>query len=768
MGFIDAIYILDNTQFPVLHYKFKPDVPSFNYIRNQILAIKRELLSKSGYISSSSSNNFSGNVSFDYMFDSFDLFNNSGGMNNTANSDDYVLVDPVLKLDSDWIVSWCKCDGLYFLTLGSARPEFLDVVSDDENEEDDDEDEEDDDEDEEDDDNGDEDEEQDDESVSSIPNSTTNHRFEYSSLSDDEDKKESDEENEEEFIPEEESVHEEQSVMKNKVSEHLSNTPSVSTISNSPNPLQYIQFLDVLAQAIKLMLQTTSLSSHKIQLNSHRIIMLLQELLDGSVPFISDMNQLRELLPNDSVIDKIVSSAKQIQNTAVSSISSLKNGSISNIRNDLHNQLPNSSISQPSTFTYSTILERSGNKTPWRSANIKTAQNEIFLDLYETIDLIVQPKIHKSRSYKKYTNYSAFGNNNFTTYNNNDISLIKANINGHIDLTTSLVGDPTIEIQLSNPLNSFSSRVSLDNCYPSLHRAINKKIWRDSDAKVVQLVPPNEKCKLLKYNIDLLELNEEEGDGNLDLSKYCGLINVELHSGLGINRNEFEVVVNTGCGLNAGFGTSYTNSNNNSTTTIAGASNGGKGNLQSSIEDLVIELFLPTSTSLDINSDESKQETQKIMNGTKNSKKSLVDKQGGGTLSSYGANQSNSTNAETGKLMTYDLKVLRSSTGTITRSVKGNYEWKLDSEVVVGGVFTLRGCIGTDDNDIEQNNEEVDNMKKKRKLISPRFLRVHYKHLGSLPSGLKVQGIKVVSGGSKVKPFKGVKYTTQSGDFIVR
>jgi hypothetical protein len=704
MGFIGAIYILDHTQFPILHYKLNPNVPSFDYIRNQLLISKRELLSKSGIDFS----NFDSSQSL--IFDSSIPSINSNDLNDFNESNDdinnYVLLDPIIKLDSDWLVSWCKADSLYLLTIGSLPQKIIDVVSEDEDEDED----------------GDEEIDKDEEEASDLfdvinqqkvlNNSQLKNREEYSEFVDDNT----------------------ESVQSNDIEEGKSETPESKnssiidknkkpqSISNFPNPLQYINFLDVFIQAIKLILRTNTLSSHKIQLNSHRIIMLLQELLDASVPFISDMNQLRELLPNDSIIDKLVLATKQIQNTAASSISNIKNASIPNIRND----------KSLSNFTYSTILEKSGNKTPWRKANIKTAQNEIFIDLYETIDLIISP-----RKIKNVKTFSRVSNFNSSSYLDKNVSIIKAVVHGHLNLTTSLIGHPILEIQLNVP-----SSIELKNCYPSLHRSINKNIWRNSNGNLIQLIPPDEKCKLLTYNIDLLELKEEifeNSNEKLDISKFCGLIGVELHSGLGINKNEFEIILNTGCGLNAGFGSKDSN------------------NLKE-IEDLCIEIFLPGNASLNINSNksnlnkknESKSTRSTLMNMNNNSNK-------------YGEISDNNTGNSN-----LDMKVLSSSTGTVIKTEKGTYQWKLDSDIVVGGIFTLRGSIGN----LERNNEDESIIDKKKRLlrneISPRFIQVHYKHYGTVPSGIKVQNISLVSDLTKAKPFKGVKYTTKSGEYIVR
>lgn len=725
MGFIDAIYILDQTQFPILHYKLNPSVPSFDYIRSQLLNAKRELLTKSGL--DITDHGLAGTYIFDSKVSSLGAPSSGGN--------ELVTLDPVLKLDSDWLVAWCKTDSLYLLAIGTSPQEYLDVVSDDEEDTDED-------------DQIEDEAQAESESEIHTPKQQGSDRQplnhdEYSALS-----ASSTDNSEAEYEPETPSnlnrdTHSEPEAA--VPTTEVAQTAEEKEIPNSPNPMQYITFLDVFAQAVKITLQTKTLSPHKIQINSHRIIMMLQELLDASVPFISDMNQLRELLPNDSIIEKLVSATKHIQNTAASSISNIKNGSMPNVRND--------PTSAPPAFTYSTILERSGNQTPWRKANMKTAQNEIFLDLYESIDLIISPKNYKnSRSSKTSNTFSSFSSYNASAFSDESVAFTKAVIHGHLDLTTSLIGNPLLDIHLNVP-----SSLSLDNCYPALHRAIDRNVWVNSSGKSIQLTPPDESSKLLTYHIDLIEQQNEQDD-NLEISKFCGSVAVELHSGLGIGRNEFEVVVNTGCGLNSGFGSNESNVKD--------------------IEDLCVEIFLPESACLDVGSDAKSEVRSRAgpSGGNDGSNNNLISGETGG----YGANRTRSEGSDTGL---YDLKVLRSSTGTVTKAENGSYQWKLDSDVVVGGKFTLRGSI--DSSVIEE--QEGDGLERQggggarnpdsfppqprkppRRDVAPRFLNVHYKHHGSVPSGIKIQSIKVVSGGANVKPFKGVKYTAKSGNYIVR
>ena len=603
---------------------------------------------------------------------------NSSSNNNNKNSN-FILID------NNTILVWCLVDRVYFAVTGEIRPSTIDVVSDDEEEE-----------------------EEDDDEVSSNSDSNSDNNYEESLNA--------------------------KSVKQPKIKNY---------IANSYNPLQYISFLEILVDATKLMLQTSILSPHKIQINSHRIIMLLQELVDASVPFIIDLNQLRELLPNDSIIDKIVSATKQIQNNAASSISNIKNVNISSpsltsVSGNSHNN-NFSRNSNTSTFKYSTILEKSGNPIPWRKIDIKNIQNEIFLDLYESIDIIVTPSInnnkqkHKSKKHNKYTtNGSSFFNSNNDYFINNECYQ-KATIHGHMNLTTSLSDNPILDIQLNIP-----SIFNLNNCYPSLHKSINKSIWKNSNGKSIQLIPPDEKCKLLSYNIDLIELNHENED-DLNINKYIGLINVQLIKGLGIKMNEFEISIDTGNSINSNI-----------------SNNGSSSSVLKDIKDLSIEIILPDTSNLLI--DSNKLEKNVISSNNFNDKDNLNNYNN----KEYGSKDSISNDNT-------NLKVLRNSTGTIIRTETGNYEWKFDSDIVVGGKFTLRASVSDDDdNDDTNDGNDVNNDNHNNKsLLFPKFLKVKYKHYGSVPSGIKVKSINLIDSVNP-KPFKGVKYISSSGDYIIR
>lgn len=62
--------------------------------------------------------------------------------------------------------------------------------------------------------------------------------------------------------------------------------------------------------------------------------------------------------------------------------------------------------------------------------------------------------------------------------------------------------------------------------------------------------------------------------------------------------------------------------------------------------------------------------------------------------------------------------------------------------------------------------------KKETKPIFPTHVTLSYKAIGQIPSGIKVQSLKITnargSADSATKPFKGVRYITLTGDYVVR
>ncbi|SCW04467.1 LAFE_0H14180g1_1 [Lachancea fermentati] len=100
------------------------------------------------------------------------------------------------------------------------------------------------------------------------------------------------------------------------------------------------------------------------------------------------------------------------------------------------------------------------------------------------------------------------------------------------------------------------------------------------------------------------------------------------------------------------------------------------------------------------------------------------------------------------------IKVLRNTHGRFQSSVESNRgTWLFDKEIPTGTLPVLRGCL-------EGASSEI---------LKSLNLTVAYSNKGLLPSGIRVEGVDIISGMPKnLKPFKGVKYVAKAGDFLVR
>ncbi|KAH3675432.1 hypothetical protein WICMUC_002721 [Wickerhamomyces mucosus] len=115
-----------------------------------------------------------------------------------------------------------------------------------------------------------------------------------------------------------------------------------------------------------------------------------------------------------------------------------------------------------------------------------------------------------------------------------------------------------------------------------------------------------------------------------------------------------------------------------------------------------------------------------------------------------------------------NVKIIRLSHGDFQTKSKGTFEWVFDDRVSLGTSPILRGTIESASesiNDTLSNSSSNDSQALK---LFPQLISASYTYKGALPSGIKVESLKIIKGLGDVKPYKGVKYITKTGDFIIR
>ena len=450
-------------------------------------------------------------------------------------------------------------------------------------------------------------------------------------------------------------------------------------------------------------------------------MLILQEMVDCDFPYITDANQLRELLPDKSILKKIINTTREISKTASNSINQITNKNSfgsnthyggggggttqSNIGNGGNGTAKNKSNQN------TLILERSGNSIPWRRMNASYSNNEILVDLKESVSFVYPSVKINQKKFEKLSRTSAFYDSHEFSDTESRSSKrpipIKALVNGEIQVRSYLSGVPSVDLYLKTNGLKFG--------IPGFHRCVDIPTWIQSENHV-SFIPPDDSFKLMEYSIDLLD-NDKIEPRNLE--SYSGLVYAELFSGLGNNKDEFEIKVTTSMSI-----------------------------ATKEIENLVIDIFIG----------EQEKRPYEVLGSIES--ESYRD----------GNNRSNNLNGHV-------IRSLRMTHGDLQFVDHGRYKWIFGKDLEVGVNCIFKGKIvsesqrdgGNDRNDIESTDFKSQNSQPTTPL-KPHYIKVSYSCKGSLPSGIKVESLKVLErkSGFNLKPFKGVKYITEIDDLVFR
>lgn len=376
-------------------------------------------------------------------------------------------------------------------------------------------------------------------------------------------------------------------------------------VNNNVNPILPYVFIFKLIEVIHDYFGKP-IAIHKIESNTDTLTLLIDQMLDDGIPNITDFNKLRDIVPFKSFLSKILSKTNEITNATVTKQPPLE------------------------------VL-------PWRRSDVKYTNNEMYVDIIETVNVILKNNTKKTPNLD-----SAFYSTN--TFNGK-LSPITGNIQGKINFLSHLTGLPHLQLSLNH---------KIDGCY---HPCVE-----NTNSSVLKFIPPDGSFELCNYCIDLNELPKNQQLSSL------GQVNVEYTYGLGKNKNEFEIKLYLP--IKSGV---------------------------SKIENLSVEIFLN-------------------FNGI--------------------------------------IKSSRLTHGDFQFKGNNKAEWNLRT-IAMGINPILYGTIIDNEDEIEEND----------KILKPNYIKLIYSNKGCVPSGLKVENLKLLSSKGMpetVKPFKGVKYITKTGDYVVR
>jgi len=199
----------------------------------------------------------------------------------------------------------------------------------------------------------------------------------------------------------------------------------LAIITSEVSPLLVLEFLHRMADIFQEYFGEVSETS--IKENFVTVYQLLEELLDNGFPLTTETNILKEMILPPSIMNLVVTTVTGSSN--------------------INNKLPSNTMSS----------------IPWRKTNLKYNNNEIYFDIIEAVDAIVD----------------------------SNGQIISSEIQGEIQCNCRLSGMPDLTLIFSNP------RI-LDDV--SLHPCV--RIARFERERVISFVPPDGIFKLMNYRVN--------------------------------------------------------------------------------------------------------------------------------------------------------------------------------------------------------------------------------------------------------------------------
>ncbi|CAN3359050.1 AP-3 complex subunit mu [Diutina catenulata] len=224
-------------------------------------------------------------------------------------------------------------------------------------------------------------------------------------------------------------------------------------------------------------------SATKIEANSDSLTMVLAEMLDtAGMPRTTDGNQLRDLVPHQSFLSKLLGS-----NSAAEILSEVSSSSFPRDGISAYNQL-SSRLSAPTTES----------PVPWRRSHVKYTNNEMYVDVVEEINVIFQvthQALAGGNAPRWLSSSSLASSSSPSGLRSASAKLVPvvASVDGHLNFLSHLTGVP----ELSMTFNHVASSINV----PSLHRCIDVGKWEKQCS--LSFIPPDGTSKLMSYQLEL-------------------------------------------------------------------------------------------------------------------------------------------------------------------------------------------------------------------------------------------------------------------------
>lgn len=245
----------------------------------------------------------------------------------------------------------------------------------------------------------------------------------------------------------------------------------VAPCSTDGEPLEVLEFLHRVADVLEDYLGAPLLAS-KIESNYDVVAQLLSEMVDGGVISCTEPNALRDLVEAPTFMKSLLGGVGLPR----------YRGGCYTMRHvtDENSTTPSSLTPSATPFSLSSRPQISGRSSPggtqtsspvpWRRANVRHTSNELYVDIVETLSVIIAPSGRP----------------------------LSAIANGTIAFTSKVSGVPDLFLQLGCP-----GGVANTMALPAFHPCVRLNKWRDRPGDL-SFVPPDGRFVLAGYEVDLL------------------------------------------------------------------------------------------------------------------------------------------------------------------------------------------------------------------------------------------------------------------------
>ncbi|KAF5101566.1 hypothetical protein D0Z00_000841 [Geotrichum galactomycetum] len=470
---------------------------------------------------------------------------------------------------------------------------------------------------------------------------------------------------------------------------------------------------------------TAPLIPTKIEMNYDTVSLILSEMLDGGAPYQTEPDMVREYVQPAGAIAKFLSSTPNWQSSPSGSAPGGSGGLLSGA----------SSLNS---------IDLDADQTPWRRSNVRYTKNELFVDIVETINLIVPPARRAGAQYAgSVSSSSAFYTNHQPQPAARGKPLV-ARVDGRIFINSHLSGVPDINLVLATGKRVLE--------YPTFHPCVRTEesdVGKSGSAtSSYSFIPPDGKFLLGSYSVEGVEPN---------------LVQAELRTGLGATKSEFEVRVWTAMSRET------ENVEALSVRIVCDSSR------TKAIKTLRVSTGDFVSTCAGAGEWRFAGKTPLGWNATLRGV--LVHEDDNAGDNAYEEDQAQSHISPSQSLDEYVPKKTKSkkhnsnSGDPVVAKTKKKKSKKAATALLVDNDNNSSGDSISSPLQTSAKKPSPSAAAPVDNSIFPTHLSVSYKAIGQVPSGLKVQALKIRNArrsADGVKPFKGVRYITLTGDYIVR